>query len=85
MIAGVERLAYRIQGESCGGSGISIPSNITNEYSNNEVHSAMSGVTVWPADKGFTYDRSRCCRHHSILHIFFSLSIVECVLIKGFK
>ncbi|CAF1351069.1 unnamed protein product [Rotaria sordida] len=57
LVAGVERLAYRIPGESCGGQDIYIPPNIINEYSNNEAHSAMSGVNLWPSDKGFTYDR----------------------------
>ena len=60
MVAGVERLAYRIHGESCGGPDVFIPANITNEYSNNEAHSAMSGVNLWPTDRGFIYDRSRC-------------------------
>ncbi|CAF4773440.1 unnamed protein product [Rotaria sp. Silwood1] len=57
LVAGVERLAYRIPGESCGGQDIYIPPNIINEYSNNEAHSAMSGVNLWPSDKGFIYDR----------------------------
>ena len=59
MVVGVERLAYRIHGETCGGPDIFVPPNITNEYSNNEAHSAMSGVSVFPADKGFIYDRSK--------------------------
>ncbi|CAF4012065.1 unnamed protein product [Rotaria sp. Silwood2] len=50
LVAGVERLAYRIPGESCGGQAIYIPPNIINEYSNNEAHSAMSGVNLWPED-----------------------------------
>ncbi|CAF3664415.1 unnamed protein product [Rotaria sordida] len=54
LIAGVERLAYRIQGNSC--SGTILPDDISNDYSNNEVHSAMSGVSIWPKDKGFQYD-----------------------------
>jgi hypothetical protein len=86
LIAGVERLAYRIPGESCGGSDIYIPLNVMNEYSNNEAHSAMSGVSLWPTDKGFIYDRSRSSEFHSSSHIVsFSLTILECVLIKGFK
>lgn len=59
MVAGAERAAYRIHGETCGGPDIYVPPNITNEYSNNEVHSAMSGVNFWPMDKGFIYDRSK--------------------------
>ena len=59
LVAGVERIAYRIHGESCGGSNIFIPANITNEYSNNEAHAAMSGVNLFPSDPGFTYDRSK--------------------------
>ena len=86
LVAGVERLAYRIPGQSCGGSDIYNPPNITNEYSNNEAHSAMSGVNLWPSDKGFIYDRSRCSESHSSPYIVcFSLTILECVLIKGFK
>ncbi|CAF4249716.1 unnamed protein product, partial [Rotaria sp. Silwood2] len=54
LVAGVERLAYRIQGNSC--SGTVLPNDINNDYSNNEVHSAMSGVNIWPMDKGFEYD-----------------------------
>ena len=83
MVVGVERLAYRIHGDTCGGPDIYVPPNITNEYSNNEAHSVMSGVNVFPSDKGFIYDRSM-----SILFIIdsiFNIFIVECVLIKGFK
>jgi len=58
LVVGVERLGYRIHGETCGGSDVYVPVNITNEYSNNEVHSAMSGVNMFPTDKGFIYDRS---------------------------
>ncbi|CAF3925163.1 unnamed protein product [Rotaria sp. Silwood2] len=54
MVAGVERLAYRIQCDAC--SGTNIPSNISNDYWNNEAHSAMTGVNIWPTDKGFDYD-----------------------------
>ncbi len=73
MVAGVERVAYRIQGDSCRGPGIYIPPNITNEYSNNEAHSAMSGVNLWPTDKGYTYDRCRCWQtsFNSVYFIFF--------------
>ncbi|CAF3424464.1 unnamed protein product [Rotaria sp. Silwood1] len=61
LVAGVERLAYRIQGNSC--SGTVLPNDITNDYSNNEVHSAMSGFNIWPMDKGFEYD-SKCILIH---------------------
>ncbi|CAM4838655.1 unnamed protein product, partial [Rotaria magnacalcarata] len=54
LVAGVERLAYRIQGNSCPGT--VLPAGINNDYSNNEAHSAMSGMSVWPIDKGFMYD-----------------------------
>jgi len=54
LVVGVERLAYRIQGDAC--STTNIPSNISNDYSNNEAHSAMGGVNIWPMDKGFEYD-----------------------------
>ncbi|CAF4583415.1 unnamed protein product [Rotaria magnacalcarata] len=54
LVAGVERLAYRIQGNSCPGA--VLPSYINNDYVNNEVHSAMSGINCWPMDKDFDYD-----------------------------
>lgn len=57
MVAGVERLAFRIQGNSCPGT--ILPSDINNDYFNNEIHSAMSGVNIWPKDKGFDYDMSK--------------------------
>jgi hypothetical protein len=83
-VAGVERLAYRIQGETCGTQNLSMPSGLINMYANNEAHSVMSGVNLWPTDKGFTYDRREfvACRIRSL-----SLSsfLLECVLIKGFK
>lgn len=56
-VAGVERLAYRIQGETCGTQNLTIPGGLLNTYANNEAHSVMSGVNLWPADKGFVYDR----------------------------
>ncbi|CAF3294066.1 unnamed protein product [Rotaria sp. Silwood2] len=62
MVAGTERLAYRIQGETCGGPDVFVPLNITNVYSNNEAHSVMSGVNILPSDKGFMYDRILCIR-----------------------
>ncbi|CAF0853204.1 unnamed protein product [Didymodactylos carnosus] len=52
-VAGVERLGIRIQGASCPGT--VLPSGINNSYSNNEVHSAMAGVSIWPDDQ-FIYD-----------------------------
>ncbi|CAF1678009.1 unnamed protein product, partial [Adineta ricciae] len=54
LVAGVERIAYRIQGDACPGT--AVPSNITNLYANNEAHSAMAGVAIWPVDPGFSYD-----------------------------
>jgi hypothetical protein len=57
LVAGVERLAYRIQGNSCPGT--VLPDNINNDYANNEVHSAMSGVNIWPTDVGFQFDLSK--------------------------
>jgi hypothetical protein len=54
-VAGVERLAYRIQGNSCPGT--VLPVGINNNYWNNEAHSAMSGVNIWPMDTGFVYDQ----------------------------
>jgi hypothetical protein len=55
LVAGVERLAYRIQGNPCPGT--QLPGNINNDYSNNEAHSAMSAVNLWPTDRGFVFDR----------------------------
>nr|ACD54600.1 fibrocystin-like protein [Adineta vaga] len=55
LVAGVERVAYRIQGDAC--SSTLVPTYINNSYSNNEVHSAMVGVSIWPRDKGFFFDR----------------------------
>lgn len=57
LVAGVERIAYRIQGNSCPGT--SLPDGITNDYENNEAHSAMAGVVLWPQDKGFEYDTGK--------------------------
>ena len=57
MVAGVQRIAYRIQGNSCPGT--VLPANITNDYSNNEAHSTMAGVVIWPQDPGFQYDTSK--------------------------
>jgi hypothetical protein len=54
LVAGVERLAYRIQGDACPGT--VVPTGINNSYWNNEAHSAMSGVNIWPDDPGFEYD-----------------------------
>jgi hypothetical protein len=48
-------LAYRIQGNSCPGT--VLPVGINNNYWNNEAHSAMSGVNIWPMDPGFLYDQ----------------------------
>ena len=62
-MSGVERLAYRIQGNAC--SGAVIRGNITNEYDNNEAHSSLSGVNIWPMDKGFEYDTGKSL-HESI-------------------
>lgn len=57
MVTGVQRLAYRIQGNSCPGA--SVPTDILNDYDNNEAHSAMAGVSMWPTDPGFMYDTSK--------------------------
>jgi hypothetical protein len=77
LVAGVERLAYRIQGNSCPGT--ILPSNISNDYANNEVHSAMSGVNIWPTDKGFDYDLSKLFNLNfnliKIMILFFRLYI----------
>lgn len=56
-MAGVQRLAYRVQGTACPGT--TLPSGITNEYDNNEAHSALAGVNLWPEDKGFDFDQSK--------------------------
>ncbi len=57
MVSGVQRLAYRIQGDACPWT--VVPSNITNNYDNNEAHSSMAGVSMWPVDSGFPYDTSK--------------------------
>jgi hypothetical protein len=57
LVAGVQRIAYRIQGNSCPWT--VVPSNISNDYNNNEAHSAMIGVDMWPGDQGFMYDTSK--------------------------
>jgi hypothetical protein len=67
LVAGVERIAYRIQGNSCPGT--VLPNNITNDYDNNEVHSAMSGVSIWPLDKGFEYDSSKLFKKQRTVQI----------------
>lgn len=56
LVAGAERLAYRIQGNTCPET--QLQQNINNNYANNEAHSAMAGVSLWPSDRGFPYDRS---------------------------
>ncbi|CAF3397266.1 unnamed protein product, partial [Rotaria socialis] len=57
LVSGAQRLAYRIQGNSCPGT--VLPSGINNDYDNNEAHSAMSGINLWFFDSGFQYD-TRC-------------------------
>ncbi|CAF2963963.1 unnamed protein product [Rotaria sp. Silwood2] len=57
LVTGAQRLCYRIQGNACPGT--ILPNNISNDYDNNEAHSAMSGVNIWPTDAGFMYD-TRC-------------------------
>jgi hypothetical protein len=82
-VAGVERSAYRIQGNACPGTQL-LP-GISNNYMNNEAHSAMSGVSLWPSDSGFLLDRGMICRFLLNLNFSLSLSFVACVLIQGFK
>ena len=55
LVAGVQRLAYRIQGNGC--SGNSSVSVLNNDYANNEAHSAMCGVAIFPNDRVSPYDR----------------------------
>ncbi|CAF4097851.1 unnamed protein product [Rotaria sp. Silwood2] len=81
LVSGVERSAYRIQGEACPSA--YVPGYIQNGYSNNEAHSAMSGVSLWPLDKGFSYDRSILSEYH-FNTTFFLFVCLECVIIKGF-
>ncbi len=57
MVAGVQRVAYRIQGNSCPGT--VLPTGIVNDYNNNEAHSTMAGVVMWPTDIGFPSDPSK--------------------------
>ncbi|CAF4420988.1 unnamed protein product, partial [Adineta steineri] len=44
----------RIQGNSCPGT--VLPNDTVNDYDNNEAHSSMAGVNMWPNDQGFNYD-----------------------------
>ncbi|UJR08495.1 hypothetical protein I4U23_012761 [Adineta vaga] len=55
LVAGVERLAYRVQGDTC--SVGNIPQDTINDFSNNEAHSTMAGVNIWPSDRGLVFDR----------------------------
>ncbi len=57
LVAGVQRIAYRIQGNACPGT--AVPSNILNNYYNNEAHSTMAGVVMWPTDTGFPSDTGK--------------------------
>ncbi|CAF2873113.1 unnamed protein product [Rotaria sp. Silwood2] len=54
LVAGVQRQAYRIQGNSCPGT--VLPAGINNDYDNNEAHSVMACVNMWPLDTSFPYD-----------------------------
>lgn len=65
MVAGVDRLAYRIQGNSCPGT--TLPAGVENDYDNNEAHSALSGFNIWPTDKGFDYDTSKILKRQLII------------------
>lgn len=56
-MAGIERIAYRIQGNGCPLTNPVPWSN--NIYANNEAHSAMAGVSIWPSDRGFRADRGK--------------------------
>ena len=57
MVSGAQRFAYRIQGNACPGT--ALPNGTLNDYDNNEAHSGMTGVTIWPKDPGFAYDTSK--------------------------
>jgi hypothetical protein len=57
LVAGVDRLCYRVQGNACPGT--VLPSGISNNYDNNEAHSCLSGVNIWPMDTGFASDTSK--------------------------
>jgi hypothetical protein len=73
LVAGVERLAYRIQGNSCPGT--VLPGDIINDYSNNEAHSAMSGVNLWPSDSGFVFDQGKLCKVFLLSNILLMLNL----------
>ncbi len=60
LVAGVQRIAYRIQGNACPGT--VLPSGMLNNYYNNEAHSTMAGVVMWPGDTGFQSDTSKSFR-----------------------
>lgn len=84
LVSGVDRVAFRIQGNGCPLTN-PVPS-ANNIYENNEVHSAMAGVSIWPSDKGFYADRGNeinfriLIMNSSILimyfqHVFISLDL----------
>lgn len=81
-MAGVERLGYRINGAACPGAPWTF--GISNSFSNNEVHSAMSGVNVWPMDRGFTFDRGGLDLHDRTQGNLYLIFLLDCVLINGF-
>lgn len=58
MVSGAQRQAYRIQGNACPGAA-ALPNDTVNDYDNNEAHSVMAGVNMWPQDKGFNYDTGK--------------------------
>ena len=64
----MQRIAYRIQGNSCPGT--VLPSDIVNDYDNNEAHSSMTGAVMWPLDTGFPSDTSKLFR--SVLCVIMS-------------
>jgi len=61
LVSGAQRIAYRIQGNACPGT--VLPTGISNDYDNNEAHSTMAGVVMWPTDSGFIYDTSKSLRY----------------------
>lgn len=64
LVSGAQRLAYRIQGNSCPTT--VLPNGIYNDYDNNEAHSTMAGVVMWPSDAGFQYDTSKILKYYCL-------------------
>ncbi len=66
MVSGVDRLCYRIQGNACPGT--VLPTGLLNDYDNNEAHSCMAGISIWPVDTGFPNDTGKSLEKKPIVN-----------------